>query len=629
MTGEKANLKSLKQQILSREAWKPFPKYEDRESWDAVPAYYRDKYLDPVYTDEMLKYVPMIMEASRFMTLYRTGKSDQIYGQNFNKRRQTLLDCVLAECLEGKGRFIDKIIDLVWCICEESSWVGDTHNNHMHNHMLSGVNKNALPDVLDYNFVDLRIAMTGGLLAIVYYFMKDRLDEESPLICKRIELEITKRVFIPFMNHDDMTWMGFWGHKINNWNPWIVANIMIMDLICTKDPDFRLECLARCMEKLDIYINVCPSDGGCDEGPGYWYGAGAALYDCLAILYDASGGRLSFFEEKLIRNIGEYAVKSYMKNGSKANFGDNRWNTEDRPILLYRFGTHVKSDMMKVFAMNRFNAEHQMYPEASMNIYRDLKDLFDYSAMCSREVPAFAPVNDVLPQTQHFYVHSCDDAVQLAAKGGFNNESHNHNDLGHFILSRNGKPIIVDLGNLPYQDKTFSPQRYEIWILTAAWHNCAQINGFEQHDGDEYKAAILSSSVQENCAVFELDLTQAYEKEAGVESYIRKLTFCRTCGELTVEDQVKLYAPGKLTRHFISVEKPCIMTDAVEYDAEDAVLRLSYDAAAAMAEVVVQDLEADSLKASWGKEVCYRTDITEKERDSQYSVKAVFSWTEK
>lgn len=629
MTGEKANIKDLKRQILSRETWHPFPKYEEREAWNAVSSYYRSFYLNPEHAAEMLEYVPVTLEASRFMALYRTGKSDPEYGKNMNKRRQTLLDCVLAECLEGKGRFVDKIIDLVWCICEESSWVGETHNNHMHNHMLSGVNKNALPDVLDYNFVDLRIAMTGGLLALVYYFMKERLDEESPLVCKRIELEITKRVFIPFMNHDDMTWMGFWGHKINNWNPWIIENIMIMDLILAKDPDFRLECLARCMDKLDIYTNVCPLDGGCDEGPGYWYGAGAALYDCLAVLHDASDGRLSFFGEPLIKNIGEYAVKSYMKNGVKANFGDNSWKTADRPLLLYRFGEHVGSKLMKDFAVYRFDAKNQKYPEASMNVYRDLKDMFEYNAMCERRISEFAPVSTVLPQTQHFYVHSKDDSVQLAAKGGFNNESHNHNDLGHFILARNGKPVIVDLGNLPYQDKTFSPQRYEIWILTAAWHNCAQINGFEQHDGDEYRAVILNSSIKDNLAELELDLTQAYEKEAGIESYIRKLTFSRDDGELTVEDRVKLNTPGTLTRHFVSVEKPCVTADAVEYDADDAVLRLGYGAADAKIEVVVQDLEADSLKESWDKEVCYRTDITENGQKSIHLAKAVFCWIKK
>ena len=34
----------------------------------------------------------------------------------------------------------------------------------------------------------------------------------------------------------------------------------------------------------------------------------------------------------------------------------------------------------------------------------------------------------------------------VAAKGGFNNESHNHNDVGTFSLYVNTIPVIIDAG---------------------------------------------------------------------------------------------------------------------------------------------------------------------------------------
>ena len=34
---------------------------------------------------------------------------------------------ILAECLEGKGRFVDEIANGVWLICEETFWGAPAH----------------------------------------------------------------------------------------------------------------------------------------------------------------------------------------------------------------------------------------------------------------------------------------------------------------------------------------------------------------------------------------------------------------------------------------------------------------------------------------------------------------------
>src|SRR5690606_39665769 len=53
----------------------------------------------------------------------------------------------------------------------------------------------------------------------------------------------------------------------------------------------------------------------------------------------------------------------------------------------------------------------------------------------------------------------------FAAKGGYNNESHNHNDIGSFILYKEGKPLFIDAGVGTYTKKTFSNERYDIWTM--------------------------------------------------------------------------------------------------------------------------------------------------------------------
>src|SRR5690606_35960735 len=48
------------------------------------------------------------------------------------------------------------------------------------------------------------------------------------------------------------------------------------------------------------------------------------------------------------------------------------------------------------------------------------------------------------------------DGFYLAAKGGNNHESHNHNDIGNFVVFVDGLPVIVDARVETYSAKTFS-----------------------------------------------------------------------------------------------------------------------------------------------------------------------------
>ena len=62
------------------------------------------------------------------------------------------------------------------------------------------------------------------------------------------------------------------------------------------------------------------------------------------------------------------------------------------------------------------------------------------------------------------YISEC-ATYQLAVKAGNNDDSHNHNDVGSFILFKQGAPFIIDIGVETYSKKTFSPERYEIWTM--------------------------------------------------------------------------------------------------------------------------------------------------------------------
>ena len=69
------------------------------------------------------------------------------------------------------------------------------------------------------------------------------------------------------------------------------------------------------------------------------------------------------------------------------------------------------------------------------------------------------------------------EGLCLAAQGGTNGQSHNHNDVGNFVVYADGLPAIIDVGVETYTAKTFSSPRYGIWTMQSAYHNCPTIDG--------------------------------------------------------------------------------------------------------------------------------------------------------
>ena len=545
------NAKEVAKVLLSRKEYKPFPKYEDRDAWAKVYPKLREQYFDPKFKKRIMDFDTTALTATAYMEWYRTkDKGDDKWGKVTQSRRDFLWDAVLAECFEGKGEYIDKIIDILWAICEETTWIPPAHINHMHNHMYTGIMKNALPDVTEHNFIDIYSAICGGVLGWTYYFLKDRLDEESPLLAKRIEVELYKKIIIPFMTHDDLTWFGFYGHKINNWNTWILSSIIPACLTVIKDEEYRIEFMARALEKFDIYVNYCAPDGASDEGPGYWTVGGAECLDLFEIIEDATDGKIQLLSTPFARNLGEYIAHANMTGDLYANFADSEMK-QSPGYFTYYYAGKTGSEYLKEFALSRSNVSNR--PTINIvSMYRSLKLLFEYDDIHQEKPTTFVHKDVWLPDSQHLYVRSNDERVSLAAKGGYNNESHNHNDLGSFIYCLDGAPAIYDLGGLEYTAKAFSPFRYDFWIVQSTAHNCARIGKFQEHNGDMYKALEVEHKLDDKRVLLKLELKKAYEEEAGIRSYVRTFDLDKETGKLVITDDISLENAADADVHFLT-----------------------------------------------------------------------------
>ena len=188
-------------------------------------------------------------------------------------------------------------------------------------------------------------------------------------------------------------------------------------------------------------------------------------------------------------------------------------------------------------------------------------------------------------------------------KGGHNGESHNHNDVGSFIVYIDGEPLFIDPGVGEYTAKTFSSKRYETWTMQSGYHNLPQINGVDQKDGKTFGARVVSHKD----GLLTLDIAGAYPEEAAVKSWKRTVTATKT--GVSVTEDFELNACKAPTRLMLMTTN------------RDALKHISYNAN--QLEAAVEDVSGQLdplLQGMWGQEM-YRIVLTVKSAKTKQQIR--------
>lgn len=518
------------------------------------------------------------------------------YENKYFERRNKFTALLIGEITERKGRYMADIADGLGLLLEESTWALPAHMSFQK----AGF---GLPDVQDPT-VDLFASQTGALLAWTRLLLKDELNSYSPQLVKRIDYELNRRIFEPYLNRN-FSWMGFGGGKMNNWNTFINTNVLTTALLAQDDKVKRVATIDKTIRSIDFFLNDYPADGGCDEGPSYWNIAGGSLIQYLDLLNTYSNGRLDFSKNQLIHNIGSYIYKVHINDRYYVNFADaSSMNTQD-PLKVYLFGKLFNDPRLIGFAayIRQVNNSASGY---------NLGDIGSFigglaaDAVLNKTTPKAPLVQQSwLPDLQVLTLHQNEGSPKglfFAAKGGNNNESHNHNDVGNFILYKDGMPVIVDAGVGTYTAQTFGRDRYKLWFMQSGWHNCPVINGTEQRNGPRFKAAAVKYTHTTKEQKLSMDLAAAYPAEAGVNSWQRTFTFNPAKGTLILNetyDLKKVTAPAEL--HFLvygaitEESKGHLKLTA----ASGQTVAVSYDPAAFDFKVDARPIDDARLAGSW------------------------------
>lgn len=567
MLSQRYTLDQLRSLLIPRADWQPYPTSTDRAAWEGLPAQLRQTYI--VQGNALLGYEWPALPATLFLQFARNGNRRNYEIPHF-ERRGRLNELVIAECIENQGRFLDDIVNGIWAICEESFWGVPAHC-YMQD---AGP---TLPET-ERPIVDLFAAETAALLAWVDYLLADQLATISPVIRPRIAREIDQRLLTPSLERDDYWWMGFRlrpdGRRVNNWNPWICSNWLACLLLVEPDETRRIQSLAKCLLALDNFIDPYPHDGGCDEGPSYWGRAGASLFDNLELLYSATAGAIDVYSEPLIQEIGRFIHRVHIADDYYINFADAPALVYPDALLVYRYGLRIGDPDLA--ALGAWLAERQEVQSGGSDesaerkagalkkrsvptsMGRRLPALFTLATLPTTPAAPPLPRDVWLPAIEVMVARDqagITNGFFVAAKGGHNAESHNHNDIGNFVVYIDGKPVLVDAGVETYTAKTFSDRRYEIWTMQSAYHSLLPtLDGVQQLPGAEYKATTVTYHMDEATATLTLDIAAAYPPEAHIDHWQRTVTLQRGQA-VQIQDAYQLTAQP--TRVEISLVTPC------------------------------------------------------------------------
>jgi hypothetical protein len=520
----------IEKNLIPKDQFKPYPKTADE--WKTILTESQINEVIAVGEKALEAPIPAIT-ATMAMDFVRSGDREQYESASFGRRLQ-LEQLIFAENIENKDRFTEKIFNLVWAICEESFWGVPAH-----------IRSTGLPDV-ENHIVDLFSAETGALLGLTDYFMGDKLDKINKLIRKRIYFETNQRLFQSMKNWERYNWTSR-KNKVNNWNPWIMSNLIMANLFLEKDAKNRATNFRDYLFHTDGYLNGLGDEGGCDEGPSYWFAAGASVFDILELSARATNGKINIYQDPLIKNMASYIYKMHISDRYFVNFADaDPQISKPDGLMLYRLGKAINDETMVKFGLwanHTFGKEVSMTSRHVMRIVENLSTLNSIPKYENNYQPKRAYISDIQVLTMQ-----SKQGLYLATHGGHNAESHNHNDVGDFIVYANGEPVIIDAGRGNYTARTFSSERYELWFTRSDYHNLPIINGVTQNVGRSFEATEVVGADNS----LKMNIAKAYPAEANVNSWNRTVKLNQAQNQVEIEDNYNLKEAKSLQQIFMT-----------------------------------------------------------------------------
>ena len=557
--------------------------------------------------DKVLKEeIPQLL-LSGYRECEKNGNRSRYEGKCFKKRKM-LLALTMGEVADDfKGKYLQKAMDVLWSILEETTWVVPAHRQP--------------ENYPECKWLDIFSAATGGVVAAAYFLLKEEIKKEMPEgFCERVLYELRRRVTEPFMSDFSPfhCWKGTEGWYVNNWNPWIVDNALAVAALTEKDIETRRKVAAFSADYLNRYLGFCLEDGSCVEGAAYFFKSNVCLYDIGELYLELTNGEYDIISDPYMKKLIEYLPNMYAGGGYYFTVGDCGSHEEtassDIIRLLKRVSDELDCSAVMAIANDVSNKKTKFTCNDFFTTYRSIKDLI---------VGAKTDENSGVLAEKYM------DSIQIMTlrrdgctaffKGGNNNEPHGHCDCGEFQIYRKGKPLFIDPGVELYSATSFSDT---FWCRRSFYHNTPVLNGTEQVAGYQGSPDIRYAATEVKADLasgrMEMELSRAYPEDAKIKSARRVMQL--NDGVFTVSDSYCFEQSGRYEFRLMTTAKPQLSNGEMSIKIGDDIIKCQFNPDYA---VDVEEISVDErIESLWKQNVVYCIKISAYKQNDTFTFSA-------
>ncbi len=483
------------------------------QKWEQVRTHpYYAKHIEAVRQkgEEMLATEPPRVKFSDWHLFKETGDRS-ISGKAHGEYSARLEVYFFLYLLDKDQKWLTALADIMWNICDFETWTIPAH-----------VSEEASPEDRRV-FLDLCSSITGYRLAEILYFIGDDLPD---LVKRRVAYEVKWRIIDSYKKH------CYWWEKChNNWASVCAGAVFACHMYMGATEDIK-EQLPYFMNTIQCYLDGFQDDGCCTEGYGYWnYGFS---YFCLFadMLRVYTDGETDLFKLEKVHTIAQFQQNIALNEKESISFSDAGLTFSPQAWL-----THYLKKQYPDLEIPHFTESNNTSGALRYVLWQDPEIVGGGINLKSFQYK----------ESQWFV--SRHPSYTLACKAGHNAESHNHNDVGSFIISKDGKVSFVDPGTGAYTRQYFGPERYEFLSTSSRGHSVPIINGQLQVTGKRKSEIYLAEEHQ-----FSYSIENGYAVDT-----LKSLTRSFDCAEevLTLTDTYCFTEmPQSVVERFVSYYKP-------------------------------------------------------------------------
>jgi hypothetical protein len=591
------NIETIPKIFIEGHSWVDFPKYGERKYWDNINPEIRGKIIQQGV--KAIQTPSEDVKGSDYL-LFKQGNMFDIVSQKIVAKKTRLEDLILAEILEGQGRFIKEICNSIWDFCSMNCWTGPEAQ-----YLETG--KLGLPSI-DNVVVDELTGEIAGILSWAYYFFEKEFDTIDPNITNWIVTSVRSKFLTPNLKRYDYFWMCYKTQEVPFQTAWISYNWLLAGLMIEKDNQQRKRTIYKALECLDQFYKQIPGDGASLCGAESWQYTSGKYFQALELLEMVSVGEIDNYGDEILKLMGEYICITHIDDNYFFNYAECSPSFTLPSSLIYRFGKKVNSNMMQGFSRFIANDIVKQHAPLTGDLFNKIKFIIDYNEIMASEAREPLLSDYYMKESQVVIARSLKDSKEgffFGVRGGSNNISGNQNEAGNFILYANGKPLIIDPGRVTMTAQSLcSIERNSIWSIQSAWHNLPTINGKMENQGSNQRATGFQYKANENEVTVSMNLAYAYELNAGIEEWIRTFTFDRKKG-LDISDRFNLSnTDGETFVSFISLSKPQIKHQGViSFSVDGCEYEFGFNPELFSVEINELNTSTDSQINEWGSKL--------------------------